>query len=128
MDKKVFINLKKPIDTKSQVLDKLRINVDYQKGGINYFSGNINEGGVYVYITPCTHEIGVTGFAVTGTVITGNQHKDSYKILLKELGRKSQKQIDLAADKVLPYAQQIADLYSDGKHQDVFKLIKSINF
>lgn len=120
MDKTIYVDLKTPIKTTSQLLNKLRLNVDYQREGVNYFTGDYNHGGVYIYITPCTHENGITG-----NVITGKQHCDGYKILLKEIGRKSQKQINLMAEKVLPYAQQIADLYSDARHQDVYNLIMS---
>lgn len=123
MDKKIYVELKTPVNVgNNKQLNKLRINVDYQKDHINYFNGDIEEGGVYVYITPCTYENGCVG-----TVITGKQHNDGYKILVKEIGRKSQKQINLVSEKVFPYAQQIADLYSDARHQDIYNLIKSIN-
>jgi hypothetical protein len=122
MENKTFIDLKKPVITGAgSTLDKLRIKVDYQKGGINYFSGDICKSGVYVYITPCSYENGIVG-----QTITGKTHQDGYKILLKELNRKSQKQIDLAAGKIMPYAQQISDLYSDAKHREIYELIKSI--
>ena len=122
METKMYLELKQPITRAGgEPLNKLRVNVDYQKGGVNYFSGDYNESGVYIYIQPCTYNNGIIG-----TVITGKQHLDGYKILLKELNRKSQKQIDLMAEKVLPYAQQIADLYSDGRHQDIYNLVKSI--
>ena len=122
MDKKMYLELKQPITRAGgEPLNKLRINVDYQKGGVNYFSGDYSESGVYIYIQPCTYNNGIIG-----TVITGKQHLDGYKILLKELNRKSQKQIDLMAENVLPYAQHIADLYSDGRHQDIYNLVKSI--
>jgi hypothetical protein len=95
--------------------------VDYEKGGMNYFSGNVYESGVKVYLTPCT----VTNGVVTCTIL-GAQHVCGYKIMLKQINRKSQKQIDIMADKILPYAQQIADLYSDAKHQEIVKLITDI--
>lgn len=118
----MYLELKQPITRAGgEPLNKLRLNVDYQKGGVNYFSGDYSGSGVYIYIQPCTYNNGIIG-----TVITGKQHLDGYKILLKELNRKSQKQIDLMAEKVLPYAQQIADLYSDGRHQDIYNLVKSI--
>ena len=124
MHKKVFVDLNEPIKQRSgSELNKLRVMVDYQASGCNYFSGQMTRSGVYVYIIPC----GMSNGVIT-TVITGNQHNDGYKILIKQINRKSQKQIDLVAEKVFPYAQQIADLYSDGRHEDVFKLIKSINF
>ena len=121
MEKKAILELKTPVVTTNQVLNKLRIVVDYQKGGVNLFNGDYNNGGVYAYITPCSYSNGIVG-----QVITGKTHYDGYKILLKGLNRKSQKQIDLMAEKVLPYGQQIADLYSDAKHQEIYNLIMSI--
>lgn len=122
METTIYVALKKQIDRPcSKPLNELRINVKYQKGGVNYFSGNYSDSGVYVFLTP-VHR----GNGFESSVITGSQHTSGYKILLKQINRKSQKQIDLAAAKVLPYAQQIADLYSDMKHQDVYNLIKSI--
>lgn len=122
MHKKVFVDLKTPIVSGGgSELKQLRVMVDYEKGGMNYFSGNIYESGVKVYLTPCT----LTNGVVTCTIL-GEQHACGYKVMLKQINRKSQKQIDIMADKILPYAQQIADLYSDAKHQDVVKLINDI--
>lgn len=122
MEKKIYLNLKTPISKgDGEFLNKLKITIDYQKGGINYIHGEICESGVYVYITPCTYENGIVG-----RVFTGDQHKDGYKIMLKQINRNSQKQIDLMAEKVMPYAGVIASLYSDGKHRGIYNLIKSI--
>lgn len=122
METKIYVELKNPINSGGgSILNELRIKVDYQKGGVNYFSGNYSDSGVYVFLTPVHRGDCFESFA-----ITGSQHTSGYKILLKQINRKSQKQIELAAAKVLPYAQQIADLYSDVKHQDVYNLIKSI--
>jgi len=121
MHKKVFVDLKTPVKSASTELKQLRIMVDYEKGGMNYFSGNVYESGVKVYLTPCT----VTNGIVTQTIL-GEQHACGYKVMLKQINRKSQKQIDVMAEKILPYAQQIADLYSDAKHQEIVKLIADI--
>ena len=122
METKIYVELNNPINSGGgSILNELRIKVDYQKGGVNYFSGNYSDSGVYVFLTPVRR-----GNGFESSVITGSQHTSGYKILLKQINRKSQKQIELAAAKVLPYAQQIADLYSDMKHQDVYSLIKSI--
>jgi len=48
-----------------------------------------------------------------------------YKILLKELGRKSQKQLDLAAERIMPFAADIANLYSERKHNELVQLVKN---
>lgn len=122
METKVYVGLKTPINTGGgSIRNELKIKVDYQKGGVNYFSGNYSDSGVYVYITPVSRGNGFEGFS-----ITGNQHIDGYKVLMKQINRKSQKQIELVAANVMPYAQQIADLYSDGKHQEVYSLLMSI--
>ena len=121
MHKKVFVDLKTPVKSASTELKQLRIMVDYEKGGMNYFSGNVYESGVKVYLTPCT----VTNGIVNQTIL-GEQHVCGYKVMLKQINRKSQKQIDVMAEKILPYAQQIADLYSDAKHQEIVKLIADI--
>lgn len=122
METKIYVGLKTPVNSGTgTVHNELKIEVDYQKGGVNWFSGDYCESGVFVYLKP-VHR----GNGFEGCSITGKTHVDGYKILLKQINRKSQKQIELAAAKVLPYAQQIADLYSDMKHQDVYNLIKSI--
>ena len=122
MHKKVFVDLKTPIVYGGgSELKQLRIMVDYEKGGMNYFSGKVYESGVKVYLTPCT----VTNGIITQTIM-GEQHVCGYKVMLKQINRKSQKQIDIMAEKILPYAQQIADLYSDAKHQEIVKLICDI--
>ena len=121
METRVYVSLKTPIKSASSVYDELRINVAYQKGGINYFSGNIEQSGVFVYLTP-VHRDGIC----VGQTICGDQHVSGYKILCKPLNRKSQKQINLVAEKVLKHANEIADLYSDYKHREVFNLIKTL--
>jgi len=121
METKIYVSLKTPIAHVGNNYDELRINVDYQKGGINYFSGNIEDSGVFVYLTP-VHRDGIS----VGQTICGDQHVSGYKILCKPLNRKSQKQINLVAEKVLKHASEIADLYSDRKHQEVFNLIKTL--
>jgi hypothetical protein len=121
METKIYVSLKTPIAHVGNNYDELRINVNYQKGGINYFSGNVENSGVFVYLTP-VHRDGIS----VGQTICGDQHISGYKILCKPLNRKSQKQINLVAEKVLKHASEIADLYSDYKHQEVFNLIKTL--
>ena len=115
--------LKKPIQSgrKDEPLNKLCIEVEHQKGGWSCLTGEYSVSGVYVVLTPCRYENGIFS-----TFINGQMHTMGYKILLKEMGRKSQKQIDLAADLIIPYAQQIADYYSEGKHEAVYKFIKKV--
>ena len=123
METKIYVALKTPINTGGgSIYNELKIKVDYQKGGINFFSGNYSDSGVYVYLTPVSR-----GNGFESLTLMGSQHTSGYKVLMKQINRKSQKQIELVAAKVMPYAQQIADLYSDGRHQEVYNLLKSIS-
>ncbi len=123
MNDSVYVKLKKPIVRGQYLdtLDELRVRVDYQKGGYNYFTGDIESNGVYVYLTP-VHR---TNLSVC-SAIDGNMHNSGYKVFIKELGRKSQKQINLVAEAVFPKAEQIADYYSEGQHQAVLNLLKEL--
>jgi hypothetical protein len=123
MNNEVYAKLKKPIirGERLDTLDELRVRVGHQNGGVNYLSGNGEKGGVYLFLTP-VHR----GNGFISTTIDGKMHNMGYKILLKEMGRKSQKQIDLAADLIIPYSQQIADYYSEGQHEAVFNFVKKV--
>ena len=115
--------LKTPIESgrPTEPLNKLCIEIDYLKGGWSPLTGECSPSGIYVILTPCRHENGTIGM-----FWNGDTHTMGYKILLKELSRKSQKQIDLAAELIIPYANQIADYYSDKKHDAVYKLIMKV--
>lgn len=122
MSDAIYVRMKKPIvRPQLDTLDELRVRVDYQKGGYNYYTGNVESNGVYVYLTP-VHR---TNWSV-GSTIDGNMHNSGYKVLIKELGRKSQKQINLVAEAVFPKAEQIADYYSEQQHQAVLGLLKEL--
>ena len=118
-----YVKLKTPIvrGIHLDTLDELRVRVDYQKGGFNYFSDDMESGGVYVYLTPVHH-----GNGFISQTIDGKTHNMGYKILIKELNRKSQKQINIVAELIMPKAQEIADLYSTGNHREVYNFIKEI--
>ena len=122
MDIETFALLKNPIIRKrssEESLNKLRISFDYQKcGSINILNGEYETGGVYVYLMPCRNENGITS-----TVWDGKTHTMGYKICLKEMSRKSQKQIEIAASRIIPKAQEIADLYCEYKYKEVYELI-----
>lgn len=123
MNNEKYVKLKKPIIRNNKGLDdldELRIRVEYQKGGWNIFTGDSENGGVYAYVTP-VHR----GNCFVSTTIDGNIHNMGYKILLKELGRKSQKQIGIAVERIMPFAEVIADNYGEGNHKQVYNIIKN---
>ena len=122
MNNEKYVKLSKPIVRNGlDTLDELRIRIDHQKPSFNYFYGGSDKGGVYVYLTPVHRENGIVS-----QTIDGNTHNSGYKILIKELGRKSQKQINLVAEAVFPKAEQIADYYSERQHQAVLNLLREL--
>lgn len=118
-----YKELKTPVQGSrpEEPLNELRVEVNYQLGGRNWFTGNIDSRGVFLSLTPVRR-----GNCFIQTLINGQLHTMGYKILLKELGRKSQKQLDLAAERLMPFAGAIADLYSEGKHNEIVQLVKKV--
>lgn len=119
-DNKMYVKLNEKI---GREFDELRIHVGYEKGGYNYFSGNTHKRGIYVYITPvCRNGISVS------TMILGSVYECGYKLFLKEVGRKNQKQEDLIFSKIenSTLKDEIADLYQKQQYHVINKKIMDI--
>ena len=104
----------------NEPLNELKIEVNYQLGGWNHFNGDLEERGVYLSLHPVRR-----GNGFIQTIIDGQLHTMGFKILLKSLGRKSQKQLDIAAERIMPFAETIADLYSERKYNEIVQLVKN---
>lgn len=79
MKSKVF-NLEIPF----KGMPQLKIEVGYEQGGYSYFSSQVTRRGYYFYVQPanvCEHSVTTLLF-------------DGFKILLKEVGRKSSKTLE----------------------------------
>lgn len=118
-----YPKLATPIDSgrSDEPLNKLRVEIDHTHGGCSFLTGEYYESGVYVFLTPCRCENGIVG-----TYWNGKTHTMGYKILLREMSRKSQKALERAAELILPHAQEIADRYSDGNHSIVYNYIMKL--
>lgn len=103
----------------SEALDELKISVRYDKGG--YYGKR----GVYAYITP-VHREKINGSFVSETcTLLGDMHESGFKMLLCELGRKSQKVEDEIASKIEAKADEIATLWNEQKHTEVANILKA---
>lgn len=98
----------------------IEIKVTYDKGGYNPFNGR-NEGrGIYLHISPIT----VTSH--------GNYEEISYiaftgvKYFLKELGRKSQKQLEIIENKLEPQFEEIAKMFEKNDRQGILNLLMEV--
>jgi hypothetical protein len=66
----------------------LNVEVAYEEGGTSWYSGQFNRRGIYVRVSPCEVESTNYGRSVKYQLGRGA------KVLVKELGRFSQKQLD----------------------------------
>lgn len=102
-----------------EALDELKIRVRYDKGGY------CGKRGVYAYITPVHREDRGNGFVSETCTLLGDTHESGFKMLLRELGRKSQKVEDEIASKIEAKADEIATLWNEQKHTEVANIIKA---
>jgi len=121
MEAKKYVQFTTPIKTGyfTNELNMLRIEVSYDKGGYNFYGGSIDGRGVYCILTPVHKEE-----IYESSIIDGNRHNTGYKVFLKPLSRKSQKQIDLCAEKIMPLSDKIVALYEEGKHEEIVLMLK----
>lgn len=101
--KKAFYNGIEPISGK---YNELEVKVRYEKGGWNYFNGKTEKRGIYVTIKPVHREFGCIAFQ-----FTGNMKESGFKVLVKELGRKSEKWEEKVAEKLAGMALELTRLY-----------------
>ena len=97
-----------------EALDELKIRVRYDKGG--YYGKR----GVYAYIKPVHRE----KISETCT-LRGDTHESGFRMLLRELGRKSQKVEDEIASKIEAKADEIATLWNEQKHTEVANILRA---
>lgn len=117
MEREVFVKFPNPIKN----LNELRVSVDYQKGGMNYFNGSFEQGGVYVYLTPT--ERTQYGFRA---IISGNKREMGFKILVRPLGRKSQKAIEEVFNKINQneLLEKVTNYFEQERYSDIVRIIK----
>ena len=103
---------------------QLKIEVNYTLGGMNYFSGNVNKRGYKLYLTPC--DCHADGF-MSQTLLGADEHESGFYILLEEVTRMNQKRLKYWQDKIEPLADEIADLYSEKRYDDIIELVGGQN-
>lgn len=97
----------------------VKISLGYDKGGMNYFSGNINPRGIYLYI----HPTNASGCQYT---ILGNSRACGGKIFIKELSRRNRKAENTAWTIISPFLDEIVENYTIGRNDLIFALLKRI--
>lgn len=107
----------KPINSIGD-LNELKISVDYELGGMNYFSGEINKRGTYVYFKPVCR-----GDGFETTMLLADTASAGFKIFVKEQGRKSAKTVNAVFEAVKPYADTFAELYNKRQFTGIMELV-----
>ena len=93
----------------------LKIETDYQKGGISFYGGMEQPRGIYIHFTEVTiDENGYYSFDL----------RAAYKVLFKQLSRGSKKQMELAGEFVETNKEKLIELYLAGSKQQVRRFIQ----
>jgi hypothetical protein len=79
-----------PVENPTEECTRIEVKVDYYLGGANYFSGNVNRRGIWLYVSP----IKVSDGAWSTILGSGS------KKLLEELPRKNAKKLKAAGDMI----------------------------
>lgn len=111
-----------PTSNMGNDINNIAISVSYLKGGINYFNYKHENRGIYVTINPekITHE---SGYTTRSFMMFSN---GSFKVCVRVLNRKSQKQINEIAEKIAPHVNEIAQYVEVGDKQSVYDLLMRV--
>jgi hypothetical protein len=81
-------NITLPVKTPTEHTTHIQVTADYQKAGTNWFNGNQERGGVFVYIAPVKIKDGMVSQMIG----------HGCKVLVEELTRKNTKRIAAALE------------------------------
>ena len=113
------IKLENPVDDgKGFKANTIRIEVKHNIGGHSVFSDSFMRRGITCYVTPIN--IKDNSYSV---LYDGKMKHQGYYVFLKEVGRRSEKQMQKFADSIFPKADEIANMFISGELQKSAKLI-----
>ena len=100
---------------------KIKVELSYLLGGINYFTYKKENRGLYLSITPVERRDSGNGMICECFV-----GFSGIKFLVKELGRKSDQQQELLWNKIKPHTRQLADLFEKGEYQSIMDKLNEL--
>lgn len=116
-----YISLKQII---GKEYNELKVSVSYQKPQINYFNGDSEKGGMYVYIKPIKRACGI----VSCTMLSASTLENGFKVRAFEMSRNNRKKVErfgeLFTSDVL---EQIRENYESQKFHKVAEIIQEIS-
>lgn len=108
-------------------INHLRIEISHDKGGHSWGTGEWRPCGVRADIKPIEKK-GPNGCTVIGCCYDGKTEHQGFFVHLIDCQRKSPKKIQIAADKVFPHAEEIRDLFLEGKYVEIATLLQNIKY
>jgi hypothetical protein len=109
-----------PIKVGNCELNSLRVEIDYDKGGLT-FSGDAIPRGIICRVKP----IGIHK-GIVSEIALGKQHHVGFRVFLEDCGRRSPKKMKMYAEKILPHTEEIAGMYMNGKFNDAYLVISKV--
>lgn len=100
--------------------NNIEIKLSYNLGGINYFTGNKDPRGYYLYITPIT----ITqkdGYTTQSFTISADPDTKGIKYFLKETKRKNDKLQEKLWNKVEPETESLKNLFLKKELKEINK-------
>ena len=110
--------------TEGNKTQSIKVEVEYSKGGFNGFTGGQERRGIWLYICPVTLEkmkLGEKDYVSEQYIAFSGK-----KICLRELSRKSDKQLDLIVSKVEPIAEKLATLFRENKFVEMNTAVSQV--
>lgn len=100
----------------------LKIDVSYSKGGINYFNGQTNRRGIYVHFTEVERSFD-RGYVTESHSLFS---KSSFKILVLELKRLSQKKLEAVYESIGNIKNDLFEQQKVLNKEIIFQMINNI--
>jgi hypothetical protein len=95
-------------------LNYISISIEHDKGGHSWYTGEIRDTGIIFRIKPFGRHNGTCR-----TIIDGKKEHMGFYVFLTPCARKSPKKMQVIADKIFPYGQEIVNLFLEGKYTEI---------
>lgn len=103
--------------------NELQVSVSYQKPQINYFNGDNEKGGLYVYIKPIKRTRGI----ISCTMLSASTIENGFKVRAFEMSRNNRKKVERFGDLLtIDVLETIRENYEKYNFQKVVEIIQEI--
>jgi hypothetical protein len=106
------------METGSREGEYSKIDVNYQAGGMNYFSGKSERRGIYINFTLVERGENFESYSVFGS--------SSFKILALELSRRSEKRLDEVFQRICPIKESLHQYHLKSDKSGLLRLITGV--